>query len=102
MGALDEKVIEGALEKAEEAARRAIEGALGSRSPRYSIQLSVVYDERGLVRLTAEISVSRPHIDERVLGEVVEAAIAAAERAFESEVSVALGGGAGRRGEGVG
>jgi len=88
---LDEAIIERALERAEEAARRVIEQALGLRALHYNIQLSTTYDEDGLVRLVVDVSITRPRADKAILNEVIEAAIAVAERAFESEIKKAMG-----------
>ena len=91
MEELDEAIIERALERAEEAARRVIEQALGLRALHYNIQLSTIYDEDGLVRLVVDVSITRPRADRAILNEVIEAAIAVAERAFESEIKKAMG-----------
>jgi len=88
---LDEAIIERALERAEEAARRVIEQALGLRALHYNIQLSTIYDEDGLVRLVVDVSITRPRADKAILNEVIEAAIAVAERTFESEIKKAMG-----------
>lgn len=91
MEELDEAIIERALERAEEAARRVIEQALGLRALHYNIQLSTIYDEDGLVRLVVDVSITRPRADKAILNEVIEAAIAVAERTFESEIKKAMG-----------
>ncbi|MCE4618173.1 MAG: hypothetical protein F7C82_05950 [Desulfurococcales archaeon] len=91
MEELDEAIIERALERAEEAARRVIEQALGLRALHYNIQLSTIYDEDGLVRLVVDVSITRPRADKTILNEVIEAAIAVAEKTFESEIKKAMG-----------
>ena len=91
MEELDEAIIERALERAEEAARRVIEQALGLRALHYNIQLSTIYDEDGLVRLVVDVSITRPRADRAILNEVIEAAIAVAEKTFESEIEKAMG-----------
>lgn len=96
MEELDEAIIERALERAEEAARRVIEQALGLRALHYNIQLSTIYDEDGLVRLVVDVSITRPRADKAILNEVIEAAIAVAERTFESEIKKAMGKDSGR------
>jgi len=75
-----------ALERAEEAARRVIEGALGVRSTDYNLIISISYDSGGPVEVSIEVSVSRPRIDKRILAEVVDAAVEAAREAFEKEI----------------
>lgn len=95
----DEEVIERALEKAEEAARRVIENALGPRALNYNLQLSTIYDSQGVVRLIVDISITRPRAHKGILDEVIEAAIAVAERVFEAEINKAVGKGASRGAE---
>jgi len=75
-----------ALEKAEEAARRVIEEALGVRSTDYNLIVSISYDSRGPVEVSIEVSVARPRIDRQILAEVVDAAVEAAREAFEKEI----------------
>lgn len=97
MEAPDDLILEKALEKAEEAARRVIERALGTRALNYNIQLSIVYDERGIARLMVDVSITRPRAGKNMLEEVVEAAIRVAEEVFESEIAEAVGNRTNRR-----
>ncbi len=83
---VDEQNYLRALEKAEEAARRVIEEALGVRSTDYNLIVSVSYDSGGPVEVSIEVSVSRPRIDKRILAGVVDAAVEVAREAFEKEI----------------
>ncbi|MCE4620090.1 MAG: hypothetical protein F7C33_03600 [Desulfurococcales archaeon] len=76
-----------ALEKAEEAARKVIEEALGVRSTDYNLIISISYDNKGPAEVSIEVSVSRPRVDKRILAEVVNAAVEAARKTFEKEIS---------------
>ncbi|MMZ67383.1 hypothetical protein D1872_299630 [compost metagenome] len=52
-----------------------------------------------MVRLIVDISITRPRAHKGILDEVIEAAIAVAERVFEAEINKAVGKGASRGAE---
>ncbi len=87
MAGPDSEAVEKALSKAEEAARHVIENALGQRMPYYNISLKATYSGDGLERLVIDIHLARPRVEKETLHEVIEAAIEAARRAFEKELS---------------
>lgn len=81
MGGPDEETIERALIEAEEAIRRVLERALGSRASDIEITLSVYYDDEGVARLRVDVSASRRGV--RELEDIIDAAIQAGVARFE-------------------
>lgn len=80
-----------ALVEAEEAARRLLSRLLGGAAGRFTLILSLEYDEEGPRRLVLDIEASRARMDRSQLEEVIEAVAEEAARVFEEKAGVRVG-----------
>ncbi len=86
----EDKIVE-AMVAAQEEAVRVLENALGRHASRFSILVTVEYDEVGPKNLVFDIEAYRARVDKRKLEEVIEAAIQAAVEVFEKKAGVRVG-----------
>lgn len=91
-----------ALVEAEEAARRLLTRLLGGAAGRFTLILSLEYDERGPRRLVLDIEASRARMDKRMLEEVIDAVAEEAAKVFEKKAGIRVGHGVRRRASGYG
>ncbi len=80
-----------ALAEAEEAARRLLSRLLGGAAGRFTLILSLEYDDEGPRRLVLDIEASRARMDRARLEEVIEAAAEEAARVFEEKAGIRVG-----------
>ena len=95
----DESRIVEAMVAAQEKAVGVLESVLGRHASRFSILITVEYDEGGPKNLVFDVEAYRSRVNRRKLEEVIEAAIQAAVEVFEEKTGVRVGKKVRRRGK---